>query len=1114
MALPNWGGNTRYVGPTGPQGSAGTPGTSGGQTLYLDSATSTTVPTLGSLLITPVLTAQTTISYAASSSTVLIAKFPSVVGVLTSQFITPGLWDLNIYAATSSLTNAPSFYWSLYQVDADGVSNPVLISDGSADSVLITNLVDSQTLYDSALYVPAYTLTDTTKRISVYLYAVYLRGGRTATFEFRNGAVSHLHTTLGAVPYNWSAYKATQTVDFDGNDASNIGTLNSTTISNSGTTNSGTVITAKVQASGVGSLLLTSLSSNLNLSANNNVNMTASNVLTTTATTSYANSVYTDQRVVDRGIYVNDYAYMNLTAQGGLAGKMALTASGNIYLIPGTELCNATGGQIDLLATTPINLTGGPITTSAIRINAAGVCSYAGAVSSISSFLGNNFIWGNLGVTLQSSTIPPTGAAAAQTVYIYGANGTKIDGTSYIKEISNYPGNNLNIHPDSSHAVDMTRVQFIGLGDAVNPSLGHTMIRGDNDSWLYNFDFVGATSVNTTQVYGVSNINNSFLNANNSGSNDIVITSYRKQNVTIPITYSNYNITLNSSSNVNLNPSNGGNVVISGGNVNMGSNSISNITSMVGSSNLTISTGSTLTISNSNNSIVQDPSNTTIGTAKSLTISNVTSAITMPYANGPVCTGGEISYSGGRKFHTFTSNGIFTVVSSLGETIEVMCIGGGGGGGSQSGGGGGAGNMIVFEYPLAVAAYGVGIGSAGSPGVHGIAQGGNGGLTTFGFVCAAGGGGGGGTYSIGAGRSGGCGGGGSELTELGAGAGVTGTTTGVTVLSNLAYNGGIGYNAGSMGGCGGGGTSAAGVSQSGVSGTGTNGGAGTLYRGTYYGGGGGGQSGGTYNPPYTDVGGTGGVGGGGNGGLAASGNGFTATGYGSGGGAGYPYGGAGSAGIVIVSYAYSADPFDIYSATGITLSANTVEMSNDVSIGGDLALSGVMTTNLDITNHNISNVNKFNGYVTTPIQNPGYLQMFDYTMTTLNGTRTFQIYGSAGWDGSAIKVGNLPAGVYNVSFYCTNNDVRHLNGVLTTPGGACVGGITPTGNGAVAICFSANAIDVGDYVWLKARTVLAGGTTNMYLDFNNTSIGSGDNFIMSIVMISAQWDGTMSWVYT
>ena len=1102
MALPNWAGNTRYVGPTGPAGPAGAPGSSGGQTLYFDSATSTTVPTLGNLLKLPVLTAQTTISHSANNSTVLIAKFPTEVGALASTFVPPGLWDMNIYAATSSLTNAPSFYWSLYQVDADGVSNPVLIVDGAADPILITNLVASQTIYDSPLYVPAYTLTNSTKRLSVYLYAVYVGGNRTATFEFRAGAVSHMHTTLGEIAYNWSSYPATQDVDIAGYNLCNVGTLNSTTISNSGTTNSGTIITAKVQAAGTGNLLLTSLNSNTLISA---VNGNISNNSISNKTT----FVNQNDILGNRGVDYSDFCYTNISNTGGKGGQINLTADAGSVNIGGTTY--SVGGLINITANSALSAPYNA--TSAIKMSAAGVNIYAGAFTSTLAPLGQLYLYGSLGTSLTSSATAPGFNASPLTNYIYATNGTRIDGISYIKEIRNYSGNNLNIHPDSGYAVDMTQVQFIGLGNAVNPSLPHTIIRGDNDSWLYNFDFVGATSVNTTQVYGVSNINNSFLNADNSGSNDIVITSYRKQNVTIPITYSNYNITLNSSSNVNLNVSNGGNVVVSGGNVNMGSNSISNITSMVGSSNLTISTGSTLTISNANNSIVQDPSNTTIGTAKSLTISNVTSAITMPYANGPVCTGGTISYSSGRKFHTFTSDGIFTVVSSLGQTIEVMCIGGGGGGGSQSGGGGGAGNMIVFEYPLAVNTYGVAIGSAGSPGVHGISQGGDGGLTTFGFVCAAGGGGGGGTYSIGAGRSGGCGGGGSELGELGAGAGVTGTTTGVTVISNLAYNGGIGYNYGSMGGCGGGGTSAAGVSQSGISGVGTNGGAGTLYRGTYYGGGGGGQSGGTYNPPYTDVGGTGGVGGGGNGGIAASGNGFTATGYGSGGGGGYPYGGAGSAGIVIVSYAYSADPFDIYSATGITLSANTVAASNDVSIGRNLALNGALTTNLDITNHNISNVNKFNGYVSTPIQNPGYLQMFDYTMTTVNGTKTFQIYGTSGWDGSAIKVGNLPAGVYNVSFYCTNNDVRHLNGVLTTPGAACVGGITPTGNGAVAICFSANAIDVGDYVWLKARTVLAGGTTNMYLDFNNTSIGSGDNFIMSIVMISAQWDGTMSWVY-
>jgi hypothetical protein len=35
----------------------------------------------------------------------------------------------------------------------------------------------------------------------------------------------------------------------------------------------------------------------------------------------------------------------------------------------------------------------------------------------------------------------------------------------------------------------------------------------------------------------------------------------------------------------------------------------------------------------------------------------------------------------------------------------------------------------------------------------------------------------------------------------------------------------------------------------------------------------------------------------------------------------------------------------------------------------------------------------------------------------------------------------------------------------------------------------------------------------MYIDFTNGSSGGGDDFIMSIVLNSGQWDGTMGWVY-
>ena len=83
-SAPNWAGNTRFIGPTGP---AGQNGAAGGLTLFLDSATSTSVPTTASLLLDPVLTAQTTSSFAATNSTVLIAKFPSAVGAIGAETI-------------------------------------------------------------------------------------------------------------------------------------------------------------------------------------------------------------------------------------------------------------------------------------------------------------------------------------------------------------------------------------------------------------------------------------------------------------------------------------------------------------------------------------------------------------------------------------------------------------------------------------------------------------------------------------------------------------------------------------------------------------------------------------------------------------------------------------------------------------------------------------------------------------------------------------------------------------------------------------------------------------------------------------------------------------------
>jgi hypothetical protein len=198
------------TGPTGSTGQQGEPGAtgingvSGGLTFYLDSDTVTVTagnPAIGTLPLTPNLGAQTTITYVTTGAqNVLVGKFTTAVGALSSTVVPPGLWDLNIFAAVSNPGNGPSFYYSVYQVDADGLSNPTLIASGSNEPVLITNLQSSKLIYDTPLYVPYYLLTDSTKRIQIQLFVNGGGTNRTAYFEFRSGAVSHLHTTLAITP--------------------------------------------------------------------------------------------------------------------------------------------------------------------------------------------------------------------------------------------------------------------------------------------------------------------------------------------------------------------------------------------------------------------------------------------------------------------------------------------------------------------------------------------------------------------------------------------------------------------------------------------------------------------------------------------------------------------------------------------------------------------------------------------------------------------------------------------------------------------------------------------------------------------------------------------------
>jgi hypothetical protein len=1041
-SAPNWAGNTRFIGPTGP---AGRNGAAGGLTLFMDSATSTSVPTTGALLLAPVLTAQTTISFAATNSTVLIAKFPSAVGAIVEETITPGAWDMNIYASASSLTNAPLFYWSLYYVDADGSSNPVLIADGAANEQVITSL--TATLQTQSLNIPA-TLLPTGKRISCYLYARYRSGGRTATFSFRTGSQSFLSTSIVDSAQNWSEYPAVSSVNLQQYNISNVqtlftsiisntsnintATLNSTTISNSGTitsdtisntnlTNISNISTSTISAVG-GSF--TTLSGTL--TGNVNGNLTGNVVGNISNTNLTVSGQFSINEVADVGSAVSNYASygtVNISGKGGLGGIVNITADvatplnpavtvsqltaeakGNYGLItPGSPVGYVPrGGLVSIIArqgltpSPPAEVTSalfanGEIDLTAfsygivpglIKLISGANAMYAGAVTPVTGVIGYNYVFGQFGNNITAG-LPPGGIPTVPGEnYIYGLNGTVIDNGLYTDTIYNKFGGDLNLNSRTCNMALSTALVGGRSITLTSLTIGIAGTMNLSNNAISNCTAISSASTLTLNADPFSNI---VLNANEAVLNGNV-------NMCNKILFNVSNVQGNS--NLVLSSTTGGNIVLSNiGFLNMSGFSISNVNTVAGcnvtvttSGNLTLksSTGGNVVSSNtldmSNNNIV-NVSNITGTAGGTLNISNTDHFITLPAPGITYATGGTITQSGGRTFHTFTSNGTFALLVSVG-TIEVMAIGGGGGGGGVSGGGGGAGNMVVVTSALAVASYTVTVGDGGIGGTD-ITPGGAGSQSRFtgaggSINIRALGGGGGATDGVAAGGSGGCGGGGSTGGASAGGTAGTGVTTGMTSVVNVAFDGGSNPNPGNSGsaGSGGGGVASIGVDVSGITPSdGGDGGTATLYYGTYYGGGGGGSAAptGAYGTPTKGRGGgTAPPTSGGNGSLGATSTqaqvGVANTGGGGGGGedsfGGYG-GAAGGSGVVIVSYVTPTPPQMTLGTTGeILMNAPSVVISNDLTIGGTTNLGLVNISNLNVDTLTVSSNAEFNGTTT------------------------------------------------------------------------------------------------------------------------------------------------------
>ena len=141
-------------------------------------------------------------SYTAASPAggVLMASFVTPEGFLTSTVIPGGAWIYSIYASTTDTTEQNKLYANLYYVDADGVSNPVLIADGVSNAQTLTsNLGDPYNYIWASAFIPSSFVPDLTKRLQMRIYIDFGAASDASVYSegiYTANVMTNIQTTL------------------------------------------------------------------------------------------------------------------------------------------------------------------------------------------------------------------------------------------------------------------------------------------------------------------------------------------------------------------------------------------------------------------------------------------------------------------------------------------------------------------------------------------------------------------------------------------------------------------------------------------------------------------------------------------------------------------------------------------------------------------------------------------------------------------------------------------------------------------------------------------------------------------------------------------------------
>lgn len=306
----------------------------------------------------------------------------------------------------------------------------------------------------------------------------------------------------GALPNigDWALYPALSNINMNGYSISN-------SIGYSGT---GNVTTTGTVSGATGTFPTLNTSNIVGTGTLGALGITSGNQITISNTRLSNASTVDTQLIVDSGANIGNTADFTvnakrgnrgrifLTADGGfsngLYGEINLTANGGSTSVGGISY--ATGGLINITANTPVATSN--TSTSAIKLSASSVLSYAGSISPTFSTAGYVYTYGQVGVNIVCASTPPVIPSLPNSVYIYSGSGTRISNELYTDVIKNIgSGDPLLITAQSFGS-------YVNISEVGN--ITGTQVLGSNAGIISQMSNISTSNINTTTINNASYI--------------------------------------------------------------------------------------------------------------------------------------------------------------------------------------------------------------------------------------------------------------------------------------------------------------------------------------------------------------------------------------------------------------------------------------------------------------------------------------------------------------------------------------------------------------------------------------------------------------------------------